>query len=161
MSSQEPGTLVTICRKKTQQAAYAGDSLGWARNGPLRTLAVGTLSCHERHLPGSPTHIPPRPPCRKRQRQERDRQRDRQGRSPGGPSQLSEPAQPCCLTYRWLWDARPEPCLWTATELTTHSLAAEYPSCWPNSENTASSSLKLLGLRSAATQQDTVLNKTS
>ena len=71
MSSQEPGTLVTICRKKTQQAAYAGDSLGWARNGPLRTLAVGTLSCHERHLSGSPTHIPPRPPCRKRQTGER------------------------------------------------------------------------------------------
>lgn len=76
-------------------------------------------------------------------------------KQPRSSSQLSELARPCCLTYGWLWEARPEPCLRTAAELTTNSLAAEYPTCWAKSEGTVSSSLKLLGLGSAATQQQT------
>lgn len=129
MSSQEPGTLVTIRRGKTQQAACAGDILGWARNGPLRTLTVGTLGCHKRHLPASP---PPSYPGhrvgRARDRRQTDRWTDRAGALAAHPSRrdLLGPAA---------WHERPGP-----------SRVCGRPHSWPQ---TASQLIPAVGTCSA------------
>ena len=86
----ESGASVTAQRNRTQQEACCRTSL--AR---LETVLLEPCS-------GDPEL----PPCEKSTHPEattREKpETDRQCRGPDGPPQLSEPAQPRCLTHEWL-----------------------------------------------------------